>query len=65
MGKLAPLTAEQRAAIAYQLLESLDEAGDADWDAARTAELQRRNDMIDAGEEDADMVISDLRERYS
>jgi putative addiction module component (TIGR02574 family) len=68
--ELATLPAEDRAELAHFLMESLDEdeKADLDWDAAWTAELERRWKEIESGKEKgvpADEVFRRLREKYS
>ena len=66
--ELAALSEEERAELAYFLIESLDEGIDADADAAWDAELNRRAAEIRDGEaigKPAEQVFEDLREKYS
>jgi putative addiction module component (TIGR02574 family) len=69
VSRLSGLPSDDRAEIAFQLLQSLpaDET-DPDWEAAWAAELQRRDESIENGqavEERADEVIASLRKKYS
>ena len=65
------LPSEDRAALAAELLASLDEGGDelasaAEWEAAWGEELERRADEFDAGGVEtvsADDVFTDARRR--
>ncbi len=68
MNQLSALPPEERAELAYQLLQSLDDEADPDWEEAWAAELQRRTDAIATGqatEEPAAKVIAELRRKYS
>lgn len=69
LSRLSGLPSNDRAEIAFQLLQSLppDET-DPDWEQAWTAELHRRDESIEnsqAVEEPADEVIASLRKKYS
>lgn len=65
------LPSEERAALAAELLASLDEGGDelasdSEWDSAWGDELERRADEFDAGHVQtvpADEVFADARRR--
>jgi putative addiction module component (TIGR02574 family) len=65
------LPSEDRAALAAELLASLDEDGgdlasDTDWDAAWGDELEARADQLDRGDVEtvaADEVFADARRR--
>lgn len=62
------LPANERAELAFTLLQSLDSGADADAEAAWDAELARRMDQIERGEvtgEPAESVFARLREKYS
>ena len=66
--ELAGLSAQDRAALASFLIRSLDEAEDADAEAAWDAELARRAEDIKSGKAigiPADQVFADLRKKYS
>jgi putative addiction module component (TIGR02574 family) len=67
--ELAGLTEQERAELAYFLLDSLDETGDeAEVEAAWDAELARRADEIQRGTavgKPADQVFAELREKYA
>ena len=66
--ELAGLSAQDRAALASFLIRSLDEAEDADAEAAWDAELARRAEDIKSGKAigiPADQVFADLSEKYS
>ncbi|HEY0140840.1 MAG TPA: addiction module protein [Thermoanaerobaculia bacterium] len=52
------LPENERARIAARLLESLDETGQSDVDAAWAAEIERRCAAVDAGE----LVTSDWKD---
>jgi putative addiction module component (TIGR02574 family) len=65
---LAQLPASERAALAYYLIHSLDDGGDADAEAAWDAELARRMEEIRSGQsvgEPAEPVFAELREKYA
>ena len=65
--ELATLPARDRAALAYFLLESLDEDADPESEAAWDAELQRRVDDIQQGRVagvPATEVFAQLRKRF-
>jgi putative addiction module component (TIGR02574 family) len=65
------LPSDERAALAAELLASLDEGGDElgsdlEWDSAWGDELERRADEFDAGRVEAvsaDEVFADARRR--
>ena len=66
--ELAELTVRERAHVADFLLQSLDGEPDVDVEAAWDAELERRAEMIRAGEakgEPAEKVFAELRQRFS
>lgn len=66
--ELAQLPALDRAALAHFLIQSLENAPDADAESEWDAELQRRADEILSGNaksEPADKVFKDLRDRFS
>lgn len=66
--KLGELPASERAALAHFLILSLDEASDADADAAWDEELERRAAEIrsgQAGGESAEKVFSELRGKHA
>ncbi len=65
---LAELSAQDRAALAHYLIQSLEDESDADVEAAWDAELARRLEEIKSGRargESADKVFARLREKYS
>ena len=67
-GKLALLTANQRAELAHFLIHTLDEVVDADAEAAWDAELARREREIRSGQavgEPAERVFARLRETHA
>jgi len=66
--KLAALSSEDRAELAFFLIHSLDGADDPDWESAWRAELKKRSQEIENGTEQgepADKVFAELREKYS
>jgi putative addiction module component (TIGR02574 family) len=65
---LARLSHEDRAELAYFLIQSLGEGEDADAEAAWDAELARRLAEIKSGKEQGEpaaKVFAELREKYS
>jgi len=69
LSRLSGLPSNDRAEIAFQLLQSLppDET-DPNWEQTWAAELHRRDESIENGqavEEPADEVIASLRKKYS
>jgi putative addiction module component (TIGR02574 family) len=67
-GPLSQLPAQDRAALAHFLLESLDDGADADAEAAWDATLARRVAEIKSGKavgEPADQVFAELRAKHS
>jgi putative addiction module component (TIGR02574 family) len=66
--QLSQLSMQERAELAHFLIHSLDEAVDADAEAAWDAELARRMAEIRSGNavgEPADQVFAELRKKYS
>jgi putative addiction module component (TIGR02574 family) len=66
--QLSQLSMQERAKLAHFLIHSLDEAVDADAEAAWDAELARRMEEIRSGNavgEPADKVFAELRKKYS
>ncbi len=66
--KLSELSASERAALAHFLIVSLDDAVDADAEAAWDEELERRAGEIRRGEADgesAEKVFSELRDKHA
>lgn len=66
--ELAALTEQERADLAFFLIESLDPQVDLDAQAAWDAELDRRATEIRSGRaigKPAEQVFSDLRKAYS
>jgi putative addiction module component (TIGR02574 family) len=64
----AQLSMQERAELAHFLIHSLDEAVDADAEAAWDAGLARRMEEIRSGNavgEPADQVFAELRKKYS
>lgn len=62
------LPLNERAELAFTLLQSLDSEADADAEAAWDAELARRMEQIERGDvtgEPAESVFARLREKYS
>ena len=62
------LPVNERADLAFTLLQSLDSGSDADAEAAWDAELAKRMRQIERGEvagEPAENVFARLREKYS
>jgi putative addiction module component (TIGR02574 family) len=66
--QLSQLSMQEQAELAHFLIYSLDEAVDADAEAAWEAELARRMAEIRSGNavgESADKVFVELRKKYS
>jgi putative addiction module component (TIGR02574 family) len=66
--QLSQLSMQERAELAHFLIHSLDEAVDADAEAAWDTELARRMEEIRSGNavgEPADKVFAELRKKYS
>jgi putative addiction module component (TIGR02574 family) len=66
--QLSQLSMQERAELAHFLIHSLDEAVDADAEAAWDAELARRMEELRSGNavgEPADKVFAELRKKYS
>lgn len=66
--QLSRLSMQERAELAHFLIHSLDEAVDADAEAAWDSELARRMEEIRSGNavgEPADKVFAELRKKYS
>jgi putative addiction module component (TIGR02574 family) len=66
--QLSQLSTQERAELAHFLIHSLDEAVDADAEAAWDTELARRMEEIRSGNavgEPADKVFAELRKKYS
>ena len=66
--QLSRLSPQERAELAQFLIYSLDEAADAEAEAAWDAELARRMEEIGNGQaigEPAGEVFAELREKYS
>ncbi len=66
--QICRLSVQERAELAYFLIQSLDDGADADAESAWDAELARRMEEIASGEaigEPADSVLTKLRQKYS
>jgi putative addiction module component (TIGR02574 family) len=66
--QLSQLSMQERAELAHFLIHSLDEAVEADAEAAWDAELARRMEEIRSGNavgEPADKVFAELRKKYA
>ena len=62
------LSVQERAELAYFLIQSLDDGADADAESDWDAELARGMGEIESGEaigEPADKVFAELRKKYS
>jgi putative addiction module component (TIGR02574 family) len=62
------LSLTERAAVAEQLLASLDEALDSDVEKAWQEEIQKRLEQIERGEVeliDSDTVMAELRKKHA
>ena len=69
MSQLNMLPPEDRAEIAFRLIQTLDDAPvDADWEAAWMDELRKRSERMQSGETKGipfDDVMAKLRQKYS
>ena len=68
MNKMSELSKEDRAELAFRLLESLEEPADPDWESAWAEELQQRVHSIEQGAVagiPAEEVLAKLRQKYS
>ena len=68
MNLLVVLPPADRAEIAQRLIESLDVAGDPDWETAWTEELQKRAERMKNGSAPGipfDEVMAKLRQKHA